>query len=341
MKIFIAQPMSGLSLDEINNIRKITFDAYKRMVELPSSTLELIDQVNLPNPEGFDELDDKGKRMRLLSRSLGLLAEADAVMFVGDWEKAKGCQVERMMATQYEIPIVDIKDWMLHHRYRGDNYDKVFPEFGNFVEKYAASAFPIKRFDNYHLGITEDNPIWKEGDKVLAIKFPATSLTNIIELECTVIDPETYGYEGTYDWMKSSVFVSEETAYNLNFDIGQGDVLHMIRCEDLRRLPEYNKLADEYQKSVNEIYPITIISDRYTGTYSGGKWTAWPLDPDNLPDGIFGGDIECAVAWRNLKEDRKRGKLAFGVGNTPEGALSDLIRSDKCITERYEKYRDD
>lgn len=341
MKIFIAQPMSGLSLDEINNVRKITFDAYKRMVELPSSALELIDQVNLPNPEGFDELDDKGKRMRLLSRSLGLLAEADAVMFVGDWEKAKGCQVERTMVEQYEIPIVDIKDWMLHHRHRGDNYDKVFPEFGNFVETYAAKGFPIKGFDNYYLGITEDNPIWKEGDKVLAIKFPTTSLTDIIELECTVINPATYGYEGTYDWLKSAVFVSEETAWNMNFDISQDDVLHMIRAEDLRRLPAYNELANKYQESVNKIYPITIISDRYTGTYSGGEWTAWACDADSIPEGIFDGDIECAAAWSELKEDRKCGKLAFGIGNTPDEALRDLIRSNSTITERYEKYRND
>ena len=345
MKIFIAQPMLGLSLDEINNVRKIAFDAYKCMVERAnpsmSSTLELIDQVNLPNPEGFDELDDKGKRMRLLSRSLGLLAEADGVMFVGDWEKSKGCQVERIMAEQYEIPIIGIKEWMVRNRHRGDNYDKVFPEFGNYVETYAAKAFPIKRFDNYHLGITEDNTIWKEGDKVLAIKFPATSLADIIELECIVIEPASYGYEGTYEWMKNSVFVSEETAYNMNFDIGQGDVLHMIRAEDLRRLPAYNKLADEYQKSVDKMYPITIISDRYSGTYSGGEWTAWPYDPDNLPDGIFAGDVECARVWTDLKEDRKRGELAFGVGNTPEEALRDLVRSNNTITERYKKYRDD
>jgi hypothetical protein len=244
------------------------------------------------------------------------------------------------MAEQYEIPIIDIKDWMLRHRHRGDNYDKVFPEFGNYVETYVAKAFPIKRFGNYLLGITEDNAIWKEGDKVLAIKFPTTSLTDIIELECTVINPATYGYEGTYDWMKNSVFVSEETAYNMNFDIGQGDVLHLMRAEDLRRLPGYNKLADEYNRSVDEIYPITIISDRYSGVYSGGEWTAWALDPDNLPDGIFDSDVECAVAWSELKEDRKRGKLAFGIGNTPDEALRDLVRSNGTITERYKNYKE-
>jgi hypothetical protein len=76
------------------------------------------------------------------------------------------------------------------------------------------------------------------------------------------------------------------------------------------------------------MYPITIISDRYSGTYSGGEWTAWALDPDNLPDGIFDSDVECACAWTDLKEERKRGELAFGVGNTPEEALRDLVRSN-------------
>lgn len=330
MKIFIAQPMSGLSVDEINNVRKITFNAYKKMmVEKtdPSilSTLELIDQVNLPNPEGFDELDDKGKRMCLLTRSLGLLAEADAVMFVGDWENAKGCQVERTMVEQYEIPIVDIKDWMLKHRHRGDNYDKVFPEFGNYVETYATRAFPIKRFDNFHLGITEDNPTWKAGDKVVAIKIPTTSLADIIELECTVIDPVRYGYEGTCD-LENSVFVSEETAYNMNFDIGQGDILHLIRAEDLRNLPEYSELANKYQEMVGDIYPITIICDRYSGTYSDGKWTAWNLASDSIPECVFDDDVECGMGWYKLKEDRKSGKIAFGIGNTPDEALRDLVR---------------
>ena len=29
---------------------------------------------------------------------------------------------------------------------------------------------------------------------------------------------------------------------------------------------------------MNEIYPLTIINDRYAGTYSGGIFTAWNMD---------------------------------------------------------------
>lgn len=28
-------------------------------------------------------------------------------------------------------------------------------------------------------------------------------------------------------------------------------------------------------------YPLTIIADRYNGTYSGGRFTAWNMDYDN------------------------------------------------------------
>ena len=169
-------------------------------------------------------------------------------MFVGDLENAKGCRVERVMAEQYEIPIVDIKDWMINDRHRDDNYDKVFPEFGEYVEMHTVAAFPIKMFNNYQLGITPDNTILKEGDKVIAIKSPTTSLADMLELECTVIDPTTHGYEGTYDCMENSVFVSEENAWNMNFDMIGGDVLRIIRVEDLRKLPEYEELSKKISR---------------------------------------------------------------------------------------------
>lgn len=33
----------------------------------------------------------------------------------------------------------------------------------------------------------------------------------------------------------------------------------------------------------DEIYPLTIISDRYTGAYSGGEYLAFNLDFDEIP----------------------------------------------------------
>jgi hypothetical protein len=28
------------------------------------------------------------------------------------------------------------------------------------------------------------------------------------------------------------------------------------------------------------LYPVTIITTRYSGVYEGGTWAAFPLDPD-------------------------------------------------------------
>lgn len=69
------------------------------------------------------------------------------------------------------------------------------------------------------------------------------------------------------------------------------------------------------------IYPLTIVSDRYSGVYSGSAWTAWNRDPDCVPEEISGGDGECLEYWRseyNPKYD------IVGFGNTPDAAILDL-----------------
>jgi len=65
------------------------------------------------------------------------------------------------------------------------------------------------------------------------------------------------------------------------------------------------------------IYPLTIIGDRYTGAYSGGKYTAWNSQLDNIPPAINGGDIECSEFWADIQ-------IPVGLGETPDLALSDL-----------------
>lgn len=93
-----------------------------------------------------------------------------------------------------------------------------------------------------------------------------------------------------------------------------------------------------------DIYPLTITKDRYMGTYSGGEWTAWNCDADDVPAEIACDDVTCCEFW-SMTRDAKPGKMGihavlipmiagddndpipmFGVGSTIDAAVEDLKR---------------
>lgn len=73
-------------------------------------------------------------------------------------------------------------------------------------------------------------------------------------------------------------------------------------------------MADTIQDS---IYPLTICSDRYGGVYSGGKFIAWNLDADEVPEDMYSDDCGCHSFW--LDND-----IVCGKGDTVESAIADL-----------------
>ena len=84
----------------------------------------------------------------------------------------------------------------------------------------------------------------------------------------------------------------------------------------------------------NNIYPLTVTQDHYTGAYSGGKYTAWNHDPQDIPPGIVGEDTECCCTWAALENDKTTRKMfRFGVGDTIQEAIAALVRD---IEERGE-----
>lgn len=68
----------------------------------------------------------------------------------------------------------------------------------------------------------------------------------------------------------------------------------------------------------NTLYPLTIILDRYTGAYSGGKYTAWNLHPNEVPFEVSSNDIDAFEFWES-------NKIIVGVGDTIKAAVKDLI----------------
>ena len=80
-------------------------------------------------------------------------------------------------------------------------------------------------------------------------------------------------------------------------------------------------------KDMIGIYPCTIIHDRYGGVYSGGDWTAWPLDWEFVPEDIDCDDGTCQNFWESYREP-------VGRGSTPDKALADLEKRLKECAEQ-------
>ena len=97
MKVFISQPMRGKTSEEILNERNRAIDALKDY----DCDLEIIDSYFKDyNPE------NGCIPLKYLAKSIELLADADVLLCVGDWESARGCKIEYECAKQYGIKII-------------------------------------------------------------------------------------------------------------------------------------------------------------------------------------------------------------------------------------------
>lgn len=66
-----------------------------------------------------------------------------------------------------------------------------------------------------------------------------------------------------------------------------------------------------------ELYPVVVRESRYGGAYEGGAWFAY--SGYAFPSDAIGDDISCSNFWWS---DRS---LLIGRGDTPDGAVTDLI----------------
>ena len=99
MKVFVSQPMSGLTNGEIIAIREKVFGDYK---------------ADHPNAVLMDSYTDIKKRMgeyytyehpnvAMLAQAIDMLADSDVVLFAKGWENHRGCRIEDKIATYYNI----------------------------------------------------------------------------------------------------------------------------------------------------------------------------------------------------------------------------------------------
>lgn len=99
-KLFISQPMRGLTDEEILRAREeIRF----RAEQVVGEPLELIDSFMEEYPGEIN----KSIPVWYLGKSIQFLSQADIAYFGGEWRNARGCRIEHEVADKYGIKIIE------------------------------------------------------------------------------------------------------------------------------------------------------------------------------------------------------------------------------------------
>lgn len=109
--LFISQPMSGLTEEEILKNRQ---DAIKFIQDkFPDYNIVAIDSFK-PAPDQGEQNFNQKTAVAMLGEALTKLALADIVYFIPGWKKSKGCQIENEVARRWleDTGVILIEDGM-------------------------------------------------------------------------------------------------------------------------------------------------------------------------------------------------------------------------------------
>ena len=99
MKVFVSQPMSGLTDLEIVTTREKIFEDYKS--EHPDAVL--IDAYAEIKKRMGEYYTYQHPNVAMLAQAIDALADCDVVLFAKGWENHRGCRIEEKVATYYDI----------------------------------------------------------------------------------------------------------------------------------------------------------------------------------------------------------------------------------------------
>lgn len=95
-KVFISQPMNGMTDDEIMRERERAIKAVSEAL----GEVELLDSF-------FDDVPEDATPLWYLGQSILVLAQADVAYFMSGWETARGCRIEHECAARYGISTIE------------------------------------------------------------------------------------------------------------------------------------------------------------------------------------------------------------------------------------------
>lgn len=95
LTVFVSQPFNGVEKEVIFDRMIRIKENLKKITGCRVAILDNYNHINVPDEAG---------RIWHLGESIKLLDKADLVIFSNDYDKAKGCKVERKLCQLYGIP---------------------------------------------------------------------------------------------------------------------------------------------------------------------------------------------------------------------------------------------
>lgn len=111
MKIFISQPMSGLTEKQIRRNRSLAVNRlYRHMRQMPDTWPK-----EWQNPDSWMVIDnfqfDKEPHpLCYMANDIRAMSEANLIYFINGWQLARGCKVEHFIAKAYGFYIIEEYD---------------------------------------------------------------------------------------------------------------------------------------------------------------------------------------------------------------------------------------
>ena len=100
-KLFVSQPMSSSTIEDIECERKAIIEAVQN--EYSDYLWVVLDSFN-------QEALGNDKPVEELGKCVSIMQDADLVAFSPDWLKSSGCAIEHQVASIYKIPSVHLDD---------------------------------------------------------------------------------------------------------------------------------------------------------------------------------------------------------------------------------------
>ena len=122
--LFISQPFTGKDINEIRKQRRLLHELYALYTDRPLEYVNLINQLDTEDKDEYRYGPEGSQRFNQYTfcRSIGLMGQADVVLFYGDWKKSRGCKLERRICDEYEIPKLSQGD-LIHFCMEHSEYD--------------------------------------------------------------------------------------------------------------------------------------------------------------------------------------------------------------------------